>query len=95
MRGRLTTLVGAGLCLAMAGASAQAAPPGFCRGYANAALNQVRAALSIPGCRGGMEGSRWSADFRVHYDWCLGASPGAAEEERAARTGHLRRCRGF
>ena len=95
MRGVTTGLIGAGLLLAMAASTAQAAPPPFCRGYASAALNQVRAALAIPRCRGGMEGSRWSADFRVHYDWCLGAAPAAAAEERAARTVHIRRCRGF
>ncbi len=95
MRGMTAGVIGAGLVGAMAASTAQAAPPPFCRGYANAALNQVRTALAIPRCRPGMEGARWSADFRVHYDWCLGASLRAAEEERAARTIHLRRCRGF
>jgi hypothetical protein len=95
MRGMTVGLIGAGVLLATAVSGAQAAPPGFCRGYANAALNQVRAALAIPRCRGGMEGARWSSDFHVHYDWCLGASPGAAAEEREARTIHIRRCRGF
>jgi hypothetical protein len=95
MRAKSLSLTGAGLALALAASSAHAAGPGFCRDYANAALNQVRAALSIPGCRGGMGGPRWSADFPVHYNWCLGASPAAAEEEREARTVHLRRCRGY
>lgn len=95
MRGMTAGVIGAGLLLATAASTAQAAAPPFCRGYANAALNQVRTALAIPRCRGGMEGARWSADFRVHYDWCLGANPGAAAEEREARTIHLRRCRGF
>jgi hypothetical protein len=94
MRLTSATLIGAALALSMA-VPAQAAAPGFCRDYANAALNQVRAALSLPGCRGGMGGSRWSANFPVHYNWCLGANPAAAEEEREARTGHLRRCRGY
>jgi hypothetical protein len=95
MRRLSASAIGAGLILALAASSAHAARPGFCRDYANAALNQVRTALSLPGCRGGMGGSRWSADFPVHFNWCLGASPGAAEEERAARSGHLRRCRGY
>ena len=73
--------------------SAQAAAPGFCGNYARAAITQVRLALSKPRCRGGMEGARWSADQRVHYDWCLGVAPQAAEQERAARTIHLERCR--
>jgi len=86
-------LIGAGALLASAATTAQAAPPGFCRDYARAALNQVRGALAIPRCRRGMEGSRWSADFRVHYDWCLGASAEAAAGERAVRTEHIRTCR--
>jgi hypothetical protein len=86
-------LVGAGVLVAAAVLSAQAAPPGFCRDYANAALNQVRGALAIPRCRRGMEGTRWSSNFRVHYDWCLGASPEAAAGERAVRTEHIRTCR--
>ena len=95
MRLMSATLIGAALALSAAVPAAQAAGPGFCRDYANAALNQVRAALSLPGCRGGMEGTRWSAAFPVHYSWCLGANPAAAAEEREARTIHLRRCRGY
>ena len=95
MRGLTAGLIGAGLLLATAASTALAAPPPFCRGYAGAALNQVRVALAIPRCRAGLEGARWSSDFRVHYDWCLGAPPGAAAEEREARTIHIRRCRGF
>jgi len=90
-------LFGCGVAAAyvITASAGQAAPPDFCRGYANAALNQVRAALSIPRCRAGIAGERWSADFKVHYDWCLGAPPSAAAGEREARTIHLRRCRGF
>ncbi len=74
--------------------AAQAADPGFCRGYAEAAINQVRGALSNPNCARGLQGTRWSADFKVHFDWCLTQSPGAAESERVARTEYLRGCRG-
>jgi hypothetical protein len=73
--------------------AANAANPEFCRGYARAALNQVESALAVPECRRGLEGARWSADYRVHFDWCLGASPAAAESERGIRTGYLRGCR--
>jgi hypothetical protein len=92
MRGLTAGVIGAGVLLGMT-ASAPAAPPGFCRTYANAAVNQVRGALSIPRCRAGMEGTRWSTEFRVHYDWCLGVSPEAAAGERAARTEYIQRCR--
>ena len=93
MRGLTAGMIGAALLLTAAASTAQAEPPGFCRDYARAALNQVRGALSLPRCRAGMEGTRWSADFKVHYDWCLGVSPDAVEGERAARTAHIQRCR--
>jgi hypothetical protein len=73
--------------------SAQAAPPEFCRDYATAAVRQVEAARSIPACNRGV-GPRWTTDYRVHFDWCLGANPAAVEAERAARTNWLRSCRG-
>jgi hypothetical protein len=76
-------------------AAARAADPAFCQGYAQAAINQVRGGLSNPGCVGGMQGARWSSDFRVHYNWCLTQPPAAAEAERGARTGYLRACRGM
>jgi hypothetical protein len=74
--------------------AAHAADPGFCKQYSQAALNQVRGGLSNPACAGGMQGARWSTDFAVHYEWCLGASFGAAGGERDARTHYLRGCTG-
>ena len=73
--------------------AARAADPGFCRQYTQAALNQVRAGLSNSRCAGGLQGSRWSSEFAVHYEWCLGTSFGAASGERDARTSYLRSCR--
>ena len=73
--------------------AAQAADPGFCRDYATAAVRQVEAARSIPACNRGV-GARWTADFRVHFDWCLSAAPAAVEAERNARTNWIRSCRG-
>jgi hypothetical protein len=73
--------------------TAQAADPAFCKQYAQAALNQVRAGLSSPRCGGGLQGARWSSEFAVHYEWCLGASFGDAGTERDARTNYLRSCR--
>lgn len=72
--------------------AAQAADPEFCRGYAVAAIRQVRGALNNPRCIPGLQGARWSADFNVHYNWCLGASYAQAGAERDARTDYLRRC---
>lgn len=74
--------------------AAHAADPGFCRQYAQASLNQVRGGLNNPACVGGLQGARWSSDFAVHYEWCLGASYGAAGAERDARTRFLRGCAG-
>ena len=74
--------------------TAQAADPAFCAGYADAAINQVRVALSNPNCAHGVHGARWSSERRVHFDWCLMQPPGAAAAERHARTEFLRGCRG-
>ena len=73
--------------------AARAAPPDFCRDYAGAAVRQVEAARSIPACNRGV-GPRWTTDYRVHFDWCVGSPPGAVEAERVARTNWLRTCRG-
>jgi hypothetical protein len=71
---------------------ARAAVPGFCRQYAKAVVSQVRGALADPRCGAGVQGARWSTDFSVHYEWCLGASLDAASAERDARTRYLRAC---
>jgi hypothetical protein len=95
----MTGKLSAGVALAcsmflVSGSTAvRAADPGFCRQYAQAALNQVRAGLSNPRCAGGLQGSRWSSEFAVHYEWCLGKSFGAVGGERDARTTYLRSCR--
>jgi hypothetical protein len=73
---------------------ARASDPGSCRQYAKAALGQVRAALADPRCGAGVQGVRWSTDFSIHYEWCLGASLDAAGTESAARTRYLRACTG-
>jgi hypothetical protein len=71
---------------------ARAADPGFCRQFAKAAISQVRGALADPRCGAGVQGARWSTDFAVHYEWCLGASSDAAAAESHARTRFLRAC---
>lgn len=73
--------------------AARAAPPPFCRDYAAAAVRQVELARAIPACNRGA-GPRWTTDYRVHFDWCLGVGPGVVAAERAARTNWLRACRG-
>lgn len=78
---------------ALAPLAAQAANPGFCRDYATAAVRQVQLARSIPACDRGT-GPRWTTDYRVHFDWCVGAAPAAVEAERNARTNWIRSCSG-
>ena len=90
---RLTAALVVSAALISGLTAARAAEPGFCRQYAQAALTQVRGGLANPRCAGGMQGARWSTDFAVHYEWCLGASFGAAGAERDARTQYLRGCR--
>ena len=89
---RLTVALLASAFLVSGLTAAQAADPGFCRQYARSALDQVRAGLSDPACGGALKGSRWSSDFAVHYEWCLGVSLGAAGDEKDFRTRHLKGC---
>jgi hypothetical protein len=74
--------------------AADAADPGFCKSYTQAALNQVRGGLANDRCAGSLQGARWSTEFAVHYEWCLGASVDAAGAERDARTRFLKACAG-
>ncbi len=70
----------------------EAADRGLCRDYADTALEQVHQALSIPACRRGLKGDRWSPDYRVHFNWCLRAPVPKVESERGARHGYLLGC---
>ena len=79
-------------CL-LTSAGAVAADPGFCDGYARAAINQARLARQVPPCAPGAYGARWSMDYRTHYGWCLGARYRDAESERQARGQYLAACR--
>jgi hypothetical protein len=74
--------------------AAHAAEPAFCKPYAKAALNQVRGGLTDPACASRLQGSRWSTDFAVHYEWCLGVSAGDADAEKNVRTRYLKGCVG-
>jgi hypothetical protein len=73
--------------------TARAAPEPFCRDYAAAAIRQVELARSTPACNRGI-GERWTVEYRIHFDWCLGAPIPAVEAERRARTNWIRSCRG-
>jgi hypothetical protein len=70
----------------------RAADPAFCRGFATAAVNQVRTGLASARCVGRMRGQRWSLDYNIHFQWCLGASIAVAGGERTARAKLLHSC---
>jgi hypothetical protein len=72
--------------------SVQAAGREFCEAYAHDAVMQVRAAFSNRACEHHLEGTRWSPEWRVHFDWCLTVPPREADGERYARREHLRAC---
>jgi hypothetical protein len=93
MTGRLL-FVALSLPVISALSSAHAADPAFCKQYARAALVQVRGALRNPHCGAGVQGMRWSGEFPVQYEWCLGASLDDAGAERDARTDYLKVCAG-
>ena len=93
---RSWTVLGVFTLMAGAAASPQAtaASPDFCRDYARTAIRQSEFARENPYCARHAHGSRWSMDFRQHFDWCLGVHHRTAEGETAARHEYLRACRG-
>jgi hypothetical protein len=93
MTGRLLFIVAILLAVMTGPEAASAADPAFCRQYARATLAQVHVALQDPHCGAALRGARWSAEFAVHYEWCLGASPDEIHGEREARTDYLKSCR--
>ena len=78
--------------LVAAAAPVRAADPAFCKPYARAAMVQVREGLASPRCGAGLQGTRWSTEFSVHYEWCLEASGDAIAAERDARAKVLKGC---
>ena len=94
MRKALTPIIAATLAMAvLLPVAAQAADPAFCHDYATAAVRQVEVSRAVPACNRGV-GPRWTTDYKVHFEWCLGAAPAAVEAERQARTNWIRSCRG-
>jgi hypothetical protein len=89
---RLTAVSVLALLVVAAPAPVRAADPAFCKAYARAALVQAREGLASPHCGAGLQGTRWSTEFSVHYEWCLEASRDAIATERDARTQALKGC---
>jgi hypothetical protein len=92
---RSLSVAGVVLVVCLSGlADVQAADRASCEQYAQAALVQVKGGLANRACAGSLKGTRWSPDYKVHYDWCLGASFQAVGAERDARTAQLKACTG-
>jgi len=73
--------------------SARAADPDFCRDYARSAVNQYREAQEHHRCMDRIHDfSRWSSDWRHHYEWCVGVSRQDAWSERRLREKVLDQC---
>jgi len=84
----------AGAALFALSSTAQAAGEDFCKGYVDAALVQVNAALSMPRCAARLpQTPRWSTDRHVHWDWCRGATHEQADAEREGRRVFIEHCR--
>jgi hypothetical protein len=94
MRKTFTAAGFAMIAMTLAALPVQAASPDFCRDYATAAMNQIRAALANPGCVAGVRGPRWVQNERIHFQWCLTQPVPMVESERGARTAYLHACRG-
>jgi hypothetical protein len=92
---RALSIAGVGLAVCLVSVvDGHAADRAFCEQYAQAALVQVKGGHANRACAPGLQGARWSSDYKVHYDWCLGASFQAAGAERDARTAQLKACTG-
>ncbi len=93
----LSRTIAASFLLIVAGSAtaASAADRGFCHDYASAAMRQVHGALNNRRCSFRVDNeTRWSTDYRAHFDWCRGVSRDQADGERDARRRVLDHCRG-
>ena len=82
------------MTLLAAAPTAMAADPGFCRHYADVAVDQFRHAIHHEHCDGFVRSApgRWSDRHRVHFDWCLGVPREAALREQRERSIALDEC---
>jgi hypothetical protein len=94
MASKLPDIAGSVLVMLVVAAPAfvRAADPAVCKPYARGALVQAREGLASPRCGAGLQGTRWSTEFSVQYEWCLEASREAIAAERDARSKILKGC---
>ena len=72
--------------------AAQVGDVKYCNQYAQAAVDQVRAARSKPNCAAQMTGARWSASIRVHFNYCMSNPIYDVQNVQSARETYLRSC---
>lgn len=92
----LSRTIAASFLLIIAGSAtaASAADKEFCHDYASAAMRQVHGALNNRRCSFRVDNStRWSTDYRAHFQWCRDVSRDQANGERDARRRVLDHCR--
>ncbi|MDD3846396.1 MAG: hypothetical protein PHC90_08545 [Syntrophorhabdaceae bacterium] len=70
--------------------STRMCPVARCQQYANAAVSHNKENLAR---KCGFTGTRWTSDYKGHYDWCFTAPQNLADSETRARADALRQCR--
>jgi len=80
----------AGALLCLAASAAAAADPGYCAAYARQAVHDAQV-MSTLSCFRGFD-SRWSADYDLHYEWCLPVAGETSAGEQAYRRRRLLQC---
>ena len=73
---------------------ALAADPETCRDYARLAVEQFHNVQERESCHYLFreESSRWTGDFRAHFEWCRGVDHEAVRYEREVRAHRLEDC---
>lgn len=76
--------------------AAQAESEGRCNTYANSAIADYRQLRNIPKCSKlrPKDTVRWHPQFKLHFDWCLGANIAALNSETKKRDDLLLSCGG-
>ena len=80
-----------GLCLVLPAVPAAAASAAACQVYAKAAQHAFLLMQKYKRCQVPVS-KRWQPVYKIHYNWCLGASQGDVDAESRVRNRHLVRC---
>lgn len=80
-----------GLCLLLPAAPSVAASPAQCQAYAKAAQHAFLLMQKYKRCQVPVS-KRWQPVYKIHYNWCLGASQDDVDAEARIRDRHLVKC---